>query len=177
MVRTIVAVPMELLRLSGLGCQYWLNENKRAQGEVIRNPRSNFSQELINVFGFSYMVSCFSGLLGNSFPWKMRSVKLKSSFMRPGYGHKKMGIEVVSPNISSPTPSIGGVECLEAWDDEYDGVIIDSNSLPLSANAFSSALKASLSIWKLKVIYFLSCFRLAYSHAVNNMLLAKLYLN
>lgn len=80
----------------------------------------------------------------------MRSVKLNSSFMRPGYGHKKMGIEVVSPNISSPTPSIGGVECLEAWDDEYDGVIIDSNSLPLSANAFSSALKASLSIWKLK---------------------------
>ena len=28
------------------------------------------------------------------------------------------------------------VELLDAWDDEYDGVIINPESLPLSANAF-----------------------------------------
>lgn len=54
----------------------------------------------------------------------------------------------MSPDISSPSLA---VEFLEAWDDEYDGVIIDPTSLPLSANAFASALRTSLSDWKLKV--------------------------
>ena len=60
------------------------------------------------------------------------------------------GIHVVSPDISSPSPGFA-VGFLEAFDDEYDGVIIDPNKLPSSANAFASALRAALSKWKLKV--------------------------
>ncbi|KAE7998626.1 hypothetical protein FH972_003152 [Carpinus fangiana] len=63
------------------------------------------------------------------------------------YVQKKKGFHVLSPNISSPSTA---VESLEAWDDEYDGVIINPESLPSSANAFASALRASLSHWKLK---------------------------
>lgn len=57
-------------------------------------------------------------------------------------------IHVVSPDISALS---WGPEVLDAWDDEYGGVVIDPWSLPSSANAFASALKTSLSDWKLKV--------------------------
>ncbi|KAF8388890.1 hypothetical protein HHK36_025571 [Tetracentron sinense] len=60
---------------------------------------------------------------------------------------KKKGAQVFSPNISSPSTI---VEFLDAYDDEYNGVIIDPEFLPSSANAFASALRGSLSHWKLK---------------------------
>ncbi|KAJ6856895.1 nudix hydrolase 8-like isoform X1 [Populus alba x Populus x berolinensis] len=69
-----------------------------------------------------------------------------------GYASRNMnrgGIHVVSPDLSSPSPGFA-VGFLEAFDDEYDGVIIDPNKLPSSANAFASALRAALSKWKFK---------------------------
>ncbi|KAF9602094.1 hypothetical protein IFM89_024861 [Coptis chinensis] len=54
---------------------------------------------------------------------------------------------VVSPNISSPHTKL---ELLDAYDDEYEGVIIDPVCLPSSANAFASLLQASLFEWRLK---------------------------
>ena len=60
---------------------------------------------------------------------------------------KRKGLHVVSPDLATPGLA---VEFLDAWDDEYDGVIIDTECLPSSANAFASALHASLSNWKLK---------------------------
>ncbi|XP_063937001.1 nudix hydrolase 8 isoform X1 [Daucus carota subsp. sativus] len=62
--------------------------------------------------------------------------------------HKK-GVQVLSQNISPPSFA---VEYLDGREDEYNGVIIDPESLPSSANAFASALKASLSNWKLKFL-------------------------
>ena len=62
--------------------------------------------------------------------------------------HKKTAIHVLTPNISSPTTT---TELLDAWNDDYNGVFINPESLPMSANAFASALRASLSDWKLKV--------------------------
>lgn len=56
----------------------------------------------------------------------------------------------MSPNIASPGLA---VELLYAWDDEYEGIIVDPYSLPLSSNAFASTLRASLLNWKLKVRY------------------------
>ncbi|XP_074584849.1 nudix hydrolase 8-like [Curcuma longa] len=41
------------------------------------------------------------------------------------------------------------VELLDAWEDDYDGVIINSQCLPNSSNAFSSVLQSSVSHWKL----------------------------
>ncbi|KAF9662445.1 hypothetical protein SADUNF_Sadunf18G0054000 [Salix dunnii] len=73
-------------------------------------------------------------------------------YVGDGYVRRNMkrgGSHAVSPDISSPSPGLA-VEFLEAFDDEYDGVIIDPNKLPSSANAFASSLRASLSSWKLK---------------------------
>ncbi|KAA8534903.1 hypothetical protein F0562_029881 [Nyssa sinensis] len=93
--------------------------------------------------------------LARSFSWKLLSstpnIKLSSSspmpFLGGNYLPKKERIQVVSPNIEAPSMT---VEFLDAWEDEYDGIIIDPESLPPSANAFASALQASLSNWKLK---------------------------
>ncbi|KAJ7973754.1 Nudix hydrolase [Quillaja saponaria] len=60
---------------------------------------------------------------------------------------KTKGIHVMSPEISSPSVTL---DLLDACEDEYDGVIINPDNLPSSANAFASALRASLCNWKLK---------------------------
>lgn len=68
---------------------------------------------------------------------------------------KRNGIShVMSPDIASTGLAV--LEFLDAWDDEYNGVIIDTNCLPSNANVFAYALRASLSNWKLKVRIILS---------------------
>ncbi|XP_058206677.1 nudix hydrolase 8 isoform X1 [Rhododendron vialii] len=105
---------------------------------IMTHEIANFTirQEIIN-FGIS--VSCFPGL-----SWKPISSK---PFLGGSYLLKKGGVHVVSPNIASPGLA---VELLCAWDDEYEGIIVDPYSLPLSSNAFASTLPASLLNWKLK---------------------------
>ncbi|KAJ6731361.1 NUDIX HYDROLASE RELATED [Salix purpurea] len=66
-----------------------------------------------------------------------------------GYVRRRGGNHAVSPDVSSLSPGFA-VEFLEAFDDEYDGVLVDPNKLPSSAIAFASSLRASLSSWKLK---------------------------
>ncbi|KAF5183826.1 Nudix hydrolase [Thalictrum thalictroides] len=53
----------------------------------------------------------------------------------------------VSPNVSSPSTNLG---LLDAYDDEYGGVIIEPECLPSSANAFASILQSSIFDWTLK---------------------------
>lgn len=121
---------------------------------IMTHEIANFTiwQEIIN-FGIS--VSCFPDR-----SWKPISSK---PFLGGSYLLKKGGVHVVSPNIASPGLA---VELLYAWDDEYEGIIVDPYSLPLSSNAFASTLRASLLNWKLKVRYTLhiltsmSCFHL-----------------
>eukprot|EP00262_Sarcandra_glabra_P018724 TRINITY_DN6829_c0_g2_i1.p1 TRINITY_DN6829_c0_g2~~TRINITY_DN6829_c0_g2_i1.p1 ORF type:complete len:358 (-),score=62.52 TRINITY_DN6829_c0_g2_i1:210-1283(-) len=49
--------------------------------------------------------------------------------------------------MSSPSREI----CvLDAYEDEYEGVVVNSERLPLNADVFASTLQASLSHWKLK---------------------------
>ncbi|XP_071723011.1 nudix hydrolase 8-like [Rutidosis leptorrhynchoides] len=75
--------------------------------------------------------------------------KMTTSFSRPffGGGLQKRGVHVLSPDLSTQSFAL---EILAASDDEYNGVIIDPEILPSSSNAFASALRTSLSIWKLK---------------------------
>lgn len=40
---------------------------------------------------------------------------------------------------------------LDAFDDEYGGVVVNSEKLPFDPNVFASILKSSLSIWKTQV--------------------------
>ncbi|KAK9266635.1 hypothetical protein L1049_003587 [Liquidambar formosana] len=101
----------------------------------------------------SWTRNCTFQGLSRGFSWKSFTLKnpdVKISpmpFLGADKRPRKVGTQVVSPNISSPSVT---VELLGAEDDEYDGVIIDPESLPTSANAFASALHASLSNWKLK---------------------------
>ncbi|KAJ0964730.1 hypothetical protein J5N97_025868 [Dioscorea zingiberensis] len=63
-----------------------------------------------------------------------------------GLESKRKGINVVTPN----TPLSRKLELLDAYEDEYDGAIIDAECLPASANAFAAILQSSLSYWKQK---------------------------
>ncbi|KAK4748464.1 hypothetical protein SAY87_015050 [Trapa incisa] len=46
------------------------------------------------------------------------------------------------------SPYVKELRVLEAFDDEYGGVVVNSNRLPLKPDAFASALHSSLSHWK-----------------------------
>ncbi|XP_065857494.1 nudix hydrolase 8-like [Euphorbia lathyris] len=46
-------------------------------------------------------------------------------------------------------PFTGNVEVLDAFDDEYGGVVVDSNRLPDSSDVFASSLRLSVSHWKI----------------------------
>lgn len=100
--------------------------------------------------------SCPGNLLHKSILSNTSNAQLKTSpvpFHEGSYVHKKkagLGLHVLSPNIMSAALSTT-VELLDSWDDEYDGVIINPESLPSTANVFASSLRASLSNWKLKV--------------------------
>lgn len=91
--------------------------------------------------------------LSKSLPTATNKLKFSPNLHFHGGGcHllKKTANRVLSPDhitAASTTP----IELLEAWNDEYDGVVISPESLSMSANAFASALRTSLSIWKLEV--------------------------
>ncbi|WCJ25827.1 hypothetical protein M5689_007686 [Euphorbia peplus] len=51
-------------------------------------------------------------------------------------------------NVKS-RPFCENVEVLDAFDDEYGGVVVDSNRLPESSDVFASSLHISVSHWKL----------------------------
>ncbi|XP_071911059.1 nudix hydrolase 8 isoform X2 [Coffea arabica] len=92
----------------------------------------------------SNAIDLFSSLSWTCIPSKSKTQKAKlCSSPMP----KKGGIHVFSSNTLSPSMP---AELLDAWDDDYNGIVIDSASLPSSANAFAAALRASLSNWKAK---------------------------
>ncbi|XP_030530171.1 nudix hydrolase 8-like [Rhodamnia argentea] len=81
-------------------------------------------------------------------PWKTSPLKtLNLTFSMGDDVIRRNRIHVVLPDISTLSWE---PEVLDAWDDEYGGVVINPWSLPSSANAFASALKTSLFDWKLK---------------------------
>lgn len=97
----------------------------------------------------NFFIFFCSGFLQKPIFTKTSTAKLSFPCMPfIGVAFKKKETHVVSPNISSPSVTTG---LLDAWDDEYGGVIMNSESLPMSANAFASAFQASLSNWKMKV--------------------------
>ncbi|KZV54275.1 nudix hydrolase 8 [Dorcoceras hygrometricum] len=61
---------------------------------------------------------------------------------RPGKVVRVLSGDMVTPNMT--------IELLSAWDDEYNGVVVEPTRLPSSANSFASALRTSLSCWKSK---------------------------
>ncbi|KAK1616246.1 hypothetical protein QYE76_021763 [Lolium multiflorum] len=45
------------------------------------------------------------------------------------------------------TPLLGTTDVLDAFEDEYGGVVVDPTFLPNTSNAFSTSLRSSLSYW------------------------------
>lgn len=45
------------------------------------------------------------------------------------------------------TPLLGTIDVLDAFEDEYGGVVVDPTFLPNTSNAFSASLGSSLSYW------------------------------
>ncbi|MCL7051254.1 hypothetical protein MKW94_003358 [Papaver nudicaule] len=90
--------------------------------------------------------SCYNGGMNLS------SYSMSKNFHgRNGKGLK--GVEVISPKISPSTMVSSGSGLgllLDAYDDEYGGVIIEPEHLPSNASAFASILRTSLFNWKLK---------------------------
>lgn len=78
---------------------------------------------------------------------KSKQFFAKTTDFKLGFSPKQE-VEVLSTKIMTPELQ---VELLNAWNDDYNGVVIEPTSLPSSANAFASVLKASLSTWKDKV--------------------------
>ncbi|XP_022882505.1 nudix hydrolase 8-like [Olea europaea var. sylvestris] len=101
----------------------------------------------------------FPGSFGPKVSWSKsdtaigfsKSIKSKQFFAKTpdfklGFSPKQE-VEVLSTKIMAPELQVG---LLNAWNDDYNGVVIEPTSLPSSANAFASVLKASLSTWKYK---------------------------
>uniref|UniRef100_A0ACD5YQC7 Uncharacterized protein n=1 Tax=Avena sativa TaxID=4498 RepID=A0ACD5YQC7_AVESA len=44
-------------------------------------------------------------------------------------------------------PLLGTIDVLDAYEDEYGGVVVDPTFLPNTSNAFSASLRSSLSYW------------------------------
>nr|XP_010915353.1 nudix hydrolase 8-like isoform X1 [Elaeis guineensis] len=65
---------------------------------------------------------------------------------KTGYKTEMKGFKVAMSKTSLTT----SFELLDAYEDEYDGAVIDPECLPGSANAFAAILESSLSYWKLK---------------------------
>ncbi|ESR64592.1 hypothetical protein CICLE_v10010661mg [Citrus x clementina] len=124
-----------------------LNGSRCSSGFRCQNFAKEPTTSLPKTRPFPMLLKAFSSK-GSS---TSTSAKLKSSLMPSLLGGgsviKKKEINVLSPDITAP---IFAPEFLDAFDDEYDGVIINPENLPSSANAFVSALRASLSNWKLK---------------------------
>ncbi|THU52946.1 hypothetical protein C4D60_Mb10t09250 [Musa balbisiana] len=68
------------------------------------------------------------------------------SLLNIGYGNKRKMINHATLSTTQSTT----VDSLDACEDDYDGVIINPQCLPTSANAFAAILRSSLSYWKLK---------------------------
>uniref|UniRef100_A0A0D3F2P3 Nudix hydrolase domain-containing protein n=1 Tax=Oryza barthii TaxID=65489 RepID=A0A0D3F2P3_9ORYZ len=47
----------------------------------------------------------------------------------------------------SDTPLLGTIDVLDAFEDDYGGIVVNSTSLPNTSNAFSSSLQSSLCYW------------------------------
>ncbi|KAK8998133.1 hypothetical protein V6N11_012664 [Hibiscus sabdariffa] len=67
-------------------------------------------------------------------------------------GEEKLGAENLLYQINGTNSSLfsRNLRMLDAFDDEYGGVIVDSERLPANPNVFASMLRFSISHWKAK---------------------------
>lgn len=56
---------------------------------------------------------------------------------------------------SSSTLFLKNGRLLDAFDDEYEGVVVNPEQLPSNPNVFASALRSSIDHWKIKVFSFM----------------------
>lgn len=74
--------------------------------------------------------------------------------------------QINGTSVSSSGLFSRNVKALDACDDEYGGVVVDPDRLPVNPAAFASMLRFSLSRWKMTVIF---------GHCLNNSYVAEIY--
>ena len=99
---------------------------------------------------FVYVFSSFS----NSGVSPKVSYSYASSKSIQSIGQENPALETYSYrfNGTRSTPFSREMRVLHALDDEYGGVIVDSQRLPVNSSSFASDLHSSLSHWKMQVI-------------------------
>ncbi|WOL08197.1 nudix hydrolase 8-like [Canna indica] len=110
-------------------CNYAFQEYK-----FLRNSHINFSRKIEDV-AFNYLCLNISNARRNLDP----SLNPKPQNKRKIINHATVS--------ATKTRTLG---LLDACEDDYDGVIINPQCLPTSANAFSAILQSSLHYWNIK---------------------------
>eukprot|EP00262_Sarcandra_glabra_P021229 TRINITY_DN8846_c0_g1_i1.p1 TRINITY_DN8846_c0_g1~~TRINITY_DN8846_c0_g1_i1.p1 ORF type:complete len:348 (-),score=47.80 TRINITY_DN8846_c0_g1_i1:67-1089(-) len=88
-------------------------------------------------------------LVGGHWNKKPNSLPMAMSMHTLSLGNRASKIKVA--HVLSPNKSVTKtLELLDAYEDEYDGAIIDPKCLPSNPNSFMTILRASLSDWKIK---------------------------
>ncbi|KAE8690204.1 Nudix hydrolase 8 [Hibiscus syriacus] len=91
--------------------------------------------------------TCFKGVSAKASFASAPKKAVGSSFEQ-----QKLGAAVLGCGISGRNSSLSSrdLRVLDAFDDEYGGVIVDSERLPADPHAFASMLRFSVSHWKAK---------------------------
>ncbi|KAJ1391711.1 Nudix hydrolase 6-like [Sesbania bispinosa] len=96
---------------------------------------------------FSRQFNCFGGLFLRTYSY---NTHLGDKAIVNAVGPDKLAAEMSFHLINGSTSSLcsRNLRVLDAFDDMYEGVIIDSDRLPDSPSTFASFLRFSLSHWK-----------------------------
>ena len=106
---------------------------------------------------------CFHGFLGSGVFTKASyssssngtymSKRALSSVDKEKFAAENYFYQINGTSVSSSSLFSRNVKALDACDDEYGGVVVDPDRLPVNPDAFASMLRFSLSHWKMKVIF------------------------
>ncbi|KAI3844042.1 hypothetical protein MKX03_007060 [Papaver bracteatum] len=131
-----------------------LNSKSLSVSEITPNLRRITLNSLVNSRGGSGCVNISKepcSCRGNYLKASYSSVKRSRQSVDWIGQDNKFGIGSDSSWIIGTNGAISSSSLvLDSCDDEYDGVIVDPESLPSNTNTFASLLQSSLSHWKLK---------------------------
>ena len=106
---------------------------------------------------------CFHGFLGSGVLTKASyssssngtymSKRAISSVDKDKIAAENYFYQINGTSVSSSSLFSRNVKALDACDDEYGGVVVDPDRLPVNPDAFASMLRFSLSHWKMEVIF------------------------
>ena len=96
--------------------------------------------------GLFVKISCSSTSNGAYLSKKTNNSAGQEKLVAENYLYRINGTNGANSRLFS-----GNLKVLDAFDDEYGGVVVDSSRLPNNSDEFASSLRLSLSHWKIMV--------------------------